>query len=669
MLMLGMMTLMPSFCYADRHVDSLVMNRIWNYRRNYTQSVSGEEQNVYLRYTFDVARRNPTLFLVPTMYVIAEGDRQFISESYCKLRFRDFGDYDLQRQVVSGTIPRQNTAMPPILEMFTPDLYAMTLYPGRLLSPFHQANRNYYNYQLVPADGDIAMMHFTPRYKNTQLINGYAVVNTRTGRLQSVKFDGEYDMIKFNMNVLMNLHETHTPLPERCTIDARFKFLGNRINANLAAVFNCPTSLPDSVNKLKDRALMEELRPIPLTAADERIYKADDDREQRRAEQRALEEKERTDSVHDSSNWLKEVVWDYIGYNLIKTHRAKTGGFSMKMSPLLSPVQLGFRPGRGLSYKLKLGLQYNWNAHRYLSLNTRFGYNFKLNQIFYTIPLRMTYNPKRNGYAEIVWGNGNHISNGILSDDFEAVMGDSIGMPDFKDQYIQAINNIVAFDWLEIKGGVVFHRRTSLDKKLMSQAGMPTEFRSFAPTLTLQLAPWHNGPVLTANYERGLKSVFESNLDYERWEFDASYIDYRESMHIINLRGGFGFYTKRNSNYFVDYENFRDNNLPNGWEDDWTGQFQLLRSAWYNASRYYARIHASYEMPMMIGHRLPIFGRAIEKERVYFSALSIQHTRPYFELGYGFTNRYFSTAFFTSFLGIQPQRFGCEFTVDIFRKW
>ena len=72
-LMLDVMIFMPSICFANRTADSLLINRIWDYSRNYSEPVNGVEQNVYLRYTFGSQRRNPTLYLVPTMYTIAKG--------------------------------------------------------------------------------------------------------------------------------------------------------------------------------------------------------------------------------------------------------------------------------------------------------------------------------------------------------------------------------------------------------------------------------------------------------------------------------------------------------------------------------------------------------------------------------------------------------------------
>ena len=38
----------------------------------------------------------------------------------------------------------------------------------------------------------------------------------------------------------------------------------------------------------------------------------------------------------------------------------------------------------------------------------------------------MTYNPKRNGYAEIIWGNGNRISNSSVMNEINKVHQDTI---------------------------------------------------------------------------------------------------------------------------------------------------------------------------------------------------------------------------------------------------
>lgn len=665
-LLLYMMTFMPSFCYTPDTDSTQILNRIWDYQRNYSQPVSGLEQNVYLRYGFGTVRRNVLLFLVPTMYVIAKGDRNYIGESYSKIKFQEIGKYDRWRQVKCSTIPRNRTAMPAMLQSITPNFYDVTIYPDFLLSPFHRSNQRFYRYTIHIAEGRLAIIHFKPKTVNTQLINGQAVVDKMTGRLQSVQFEGEFDMIAFKVSALMNIKDVHTPLPERCSTEATFRFLGNCVKAHCTAVYNCPTTLPDSIHEVVDRKWMERLRPVPLSAEDQRIYDEQDE-EDRLAEAKAAQDTTTTEKK--SFKWIKEVFWDIIGDNLINGNNTSTGPVSMRFSPLLNPLYFGYSPSRGLSYRLRLGIAYNWNEHRYLTLDPQLGYNFKLKQFFYTIPLRMNYNPKRNGYAEILFANGNRTSNAALEDDFYKVMGHDQDMPEYKDQYLQVINNVVAYDWLEIKTGLVYHRRRSLDPILMEKAGMDTKYNSFAPLLSVRLTPWYKGPTLTANYERGINNILQSNLRYERWEFDAVYMRAMKSLSNLSLRGGIGFYSHRNTDYFVDFSNFRDNNLPSGWEDDWSGQFQLLNAKWYNASNYYVRGHITYESPLLALSHLPWIGRYFERERLYFSALSIEHTRPYFELGYGFTNRFFSAGLFTNFLGGKMHKVEAKITVELFRRW
>ena len=195
------------------------------------------------------------------------------------------------------------------------------------------------------------------------------------------------------------------------------------------------------------------------------------------------------------------------------------------------------------------------------------------------------------------------------------------------------------------------------------------DYAGTQPRLSLYITPWDNGPLFNIDYERGIKGVWDSNIGYERWEFDGVWKIPLRSLSLLNLRVGGGFYTRKETSYFVDFANFRDDNVPGGWEDDWTGQFQLLRSSWYNASDFYIRSNLSFESPMLFATWLPLVGRAIESERLYLSGLILDDTRPYFEVGYGLSNRYFSGGIFASFLSSEFQEIGAKITFELFRKW
>lgn len=653
------MTLMSSICYAsNRTVDSILINRMWNYYEHSEKIVDGEK-SVYIKCHIGTKRRNALLWVIPTMYSIAKGDRDYIGEAYTKLRHHGASSFDIKRQVFCSTVPHQRDVMPAIYEFITPNLYAVQLYPDGVLSPFHRTNRFFYKYRVTNI-GSYATIKFRPRSSNTRLIKGEAIVDIASGRILSLEFQGEYDMISFDVKSLMDQRNPFSPLPDQCTTDATFKFLGNNIKAHVSSYFNCPVTLPDSLNDIEDLTLMEKLRPVPLDEEERRIVED--------FHKETIEEEE-TDTIQKRSTRLKDAAWDFVGDNLMSSKETQIENVSLNVSPLLNPLYMGYSSSSGISYKLDFGLRYAWNTHRYLTLNPKFGYSFKKKLFYYDVPLRMTYNPKRNGYVEFTWANGDHTSNAALSDAFQKVMGDTVPMPEFKNEYLQLVNHIAAFDWLEFTTGIVYHRRWSIDPDKMDEAGLPNRYHSFAPTLSVHLRPWQKGPTLTANYERSISNTFHSNMNYERWEFDAVYKHQNKSVRILNMRAGAGFYTHRSTDFFVDYSNFHDNNLATGWEDDWSGQFQLVDSRWYNESNYYVRGHVSYDSPLLMLSWVPLVGRIVETERIYLSALSIEHTRPYFEVGYGFQNRYFSTGIFASFLNTSFQSFGCKFTIELFRRW
>lgn len=653
---------MSSICYAsNRQSDSLLINRMWDFYEH-PEKIADGERNVYVKCYTGIKRRNVLLWVIPTMYSIARGDREFLGEAYTKLKHHGTSNFDIHRQVFCSTVPHQRDVMPSIFEYITPNLYGIQLYPEKILSPFHRTNRYFYKYHVTEENGHTTV-HFRPRSSNTQLIKGKAIVDKTTGRVLSLEFHGEFDMLSFNVNTKMDQRNPFSPVPDLSKTETTFKFLGNNITTRVTSSFNCPITLPDSINDVEDYDLMEKLRPMPLDQEEARTLEA------KQVQETKEKEEEKADTVQKSSHRLRDAAWDFVGDNLMSSKETGTETIQLSVSPLLNPLYMGYSSSSGISYKINFGLRYAWNQHRYLTLDPKFGYSFKKKLFYYDIPLRMTYNPKRNGFVELKWANGDRTSHAALSDAFHEAMGDSVDMPEFKNEYVQLINHIAAFNWLEFTAGIVYHRRWSTDPDLMNEAGLTSRYHSFAPTISVHLRPWQKGPTLTANYEHSIKDIFHSNMSYERWEFDAVYKHRNKSVRILNLRAGAGFYTQRSTEYFVDYTNFHDNNLATGWEDDWSGQFQLVDSRWYNESDYYVRGHVSYDSPLLMLSWVPLVGHFIETERIYLSALSIQHTRPYFEVGYGFQNRYLSTAVFASFLNLEYQSIGFKFTFELFRRW
>ena len=645
--------------------DTLILGRIYEYQQAHNAAINGIQDNVYAKFRFNVERRNATLWLIPTMDVLCKDPREYIRESYNKVTFNSAHDFDINSQVLSGTVKKNRKALPTLIDFATPNIYDVALYEGHMLSPFNKVNRRYYTYTQKLQTDSTTRLDFRPKHYNTQLLNGYAIVETGTGRIIRTLLNGEYDMLSFRTEVTQGEEGVRSIMPSKCTTAASFRFMGNRISALFDAAYDCPLTLPDSIAHTTSRELMDSIRPIPLSETDKRIYQEYDKTHQPDSVQ--------SDTVPQKKTF-RQFLWQ-TGDNLVTPIAAEAGRFDFYLTPIINPLYLRYSGSKGISYKMRLYTTVSFNQYRYLTFEPTLGYNFKLNQFFFDLPLRMTYNPKRNGYAEIIYGNDNHISNSTVADLINHEHGDTLDFDNtdidmFKDNYLRVFNNIMLFDWFDIETGLVIHKRTAVNREIMRQYGMPEVYRSFAPMIGLKFLPWlDKGPLISLDWERGIKGVNGSNISYERWELDASWKHRIPGLRVLNLRAGGGFYTDRSDNYFLDYANFRDNNLPEGWDDDWSGDFQLLDSRLYNESDYYIRANVSYETPMLFATWTPYLGKYIEKERLYISAVNVEHTRPYFEIGYGFTNRYISVGIFASFHNVSFQSFGIACDFELFKRW
>lgn len=157
-----------------------------------------------------------------------------------------------------------------------------------------------------------------------------------------------------------------------------------------------------------------------------------------------------------------------------------------------------------------------------------------------------------------------------------------------------------------------------------------------------------------------------AQADYERIEFDAKYYLPLYALRALYFRAGGGFYTRRSNNCFLDYDYFRNSYMPEGWEDEMSGQFQLLDSRWYNESRHYARLSAAYESPMLLFSRLKFLTKIVQKERVYLNLLHVNKLGYYGEWGYGLSTPILDAAVFVAVAGHKQAGIGGKVAFRLF---
>jgi hypothetical protein len=651
---------------------SAILSRMFAFQEKYNPEVKGHSMQVYTKYYYQTYKRNVGLWLIPSMYTIAKGERKFISEQYDKYTITGNNEYETRRQVYYTTIPHNRSTMSVLDNFSLPNLYSPTLYGKHILSPICKENRFFYKYKVTMRGSGQARIDFRPRAgNNIQLVSGTAIVVTATGRILDIVIKGEHDMVNFSTTFRQGSNGKSESIPTKpmyCKTDIDFKFLGNHIASSFTSVFNCPTLLPDTVDVTGDRAMIEKLRPIKLSKEEKAIYAQYD------SLQTARNDTTRQDSTSKTSmlQSLKE-FGDGVGSQLLSSHSATNERYHIKLSPIIEPQYISYSHSRGLSYKMKFTAEYYFNNNAGLYFTPTLGYNFKIKKFYSYMPLRYIYNKEKNNYLELSMDIGNRTGNSSVLDELKDEMGElpeleEIHLDDFDDYNYKLFNNTQLTHWLRMELGLVYHRRVAVEREMMRFYNKPDVYRSLAPSVGVHIMPWKNGPMLSVNYERTLHPK-NFDINYERWESSASIIIHLPSTKLLNLQVGGGLYTKRASNYFMDFSNFCVDNLPGGWDDDWSGDFQLLDSRIYNMSHYYVSSNISYDSPLLMTSFIPIVGKYVERERFYWSGLLIEYNRPYHEMGYGFTTPFFSFGLFAAFHNLDFLRFGTKFTFELFHRW
>lgn len=650
--------------------DSLMLERMFRYAASVdTSDASGTRSINYTRFGLNIERKNITLLAVPTMYAVANGGkRSYIDESYGVMEYNSTRDLRTRTLARQTTIPHRRKAMENVTKYLTPKLYQETIIDEYIISPFNKENRRFYKYATTFLLDGTARIEFIPRRKNTQLVSGTALLDYATGRIIDCNIQGEYDMIDFNLSLTMGDEGFRSLLPRHGKLDTEFSFLGNRITCRHVSYYNLPENENFNTGNSTSWNQLAAVRPDTLTSKEQAVI------------DEFINEKESKDSTARKKKTRSAILWDIIGdhaVNRIRSHFGDNDRGYVRINPILNPLYLGYSHRKGITYKFDIRASYMFTPQSEISARLKAGYSFKQKQFYLDIPITWYFNKARNGYVMADIGNGNRISNSMVvrhmfeqfPDSAEAWQNSNIG--EFTDNYQKIAASIDINNYISIKTGISQHIRNAVDKHTYKDLGQQYTYRSCAPMLELKLRPWSwRGPVLTCDYERSFRGLMKSNTEYERWELNGEYTYQQNKLQALHMKLGGGFYTSRGKNeYFLDYENFRENNVPGGWNDDWSGEFELLRSEIYNNSDYYIRANVTYESPLLLFSWIPFVGKFIEMERIHISTLDVKGIHPYIESGYGFTTRLFS---FGAFIATSQWKFhsaGVKWGFELFRHW
>lgn len=700
--------------------DSILRN-IFQFSPFYSKIVDEYKADLYLKGRVKVHKSNKLVKYIPSMFRLEKGVNDYIIESMSEMHYTAPDIYNRKIKAMSSTFPRTKGELTDLTDFLNMNIYSSSIMTDKLLSPLDKKSSRHYTYILDSIadvdDRQIYKIRVVPKFKSTQLVNGYLWVNDEVWTIREVYFEGKFDVIKFKLHTFMGEDGDEEFLPVQLNLNIDFNFMGNHLEMNAAAwmKYNMITFYKggrrrksqkkhshdltefyeltcDSSQMITDKGKFAEIRPIPLEGDEYELYL-----------NQAFRESE--------SSWLVNVpkketkkksteFWGQMGDMLISSYSVNLAGIgSVRCSPLINPVMLDYSHSRGISYRQRFKYNRLFSNGQLLRVVPQIGYNFTKNDLYVKGMLDFLYWPEKMGGIEMDAGNGNRIYSSVVLDQLKALPDSSMNFSDmnldyFKDVYMNIFHRIEPVNGLLVKIGASMHWRSLSDYSrlhlvdFIEQAGggmlqdldLRSSYNSFAPRIRIEWTPslyyYMNGrrkmnigssmPTFILDYERGLKNVFGSNDEHERLEFDVRQKIKLNQIRTLSYRAGFGLYTKMDNIYFVDYVNFKRSNIPEGWNDEIGGTFQLLDRQWFNSSRQYWRGNVTYESPFILLRPLNRWLGMIQHERLYGGVLFMPHLNPYTELGYGIGTHVFDAGAFVSFIKGKFDTVGFKFTFELF---
>lgn len=698
-------------------VSDTIMKSIFQFSSLYSKVIDEYKADMYLKGRVKVHKSNRLIRYIPSMFRLEKGVDDYIIESFSEMHYTAPDIYNRKVKAVSSTFPRNRGQLTDLTDFLNMNVYSSSMMSDKLLSPLDRESSRYYNYLLDtimgPADKLVYKIQIVPKYKGTQLVKGYILVSDQIWSIREIYMEGQFDMVEFKMRRVMGEAGDEEFLPVHFDLNLTFKFMGNYLEmTNCGQMKYKHISLYsggarrkstkkhshdltefysltfDSTQVVTDKEKFAQLRPYPLLADEDSLYRSYALRKDTMEHRKELEKNKAKSSE----------FWGQVGDMLIGSYNVNLAGLgSVRCSPLINPVMLSYSHSRGISYKQRFKYNKLFNDGKLLKITPQIGYNFTRKELYVKADAGFQYWPQKLGSFEVGVGNGNRIFSSVVLDQLKEQPDstfnfNNVELDYFKDVYLNLFHTLEPVNGLLIKTGISMHWRylgVDLSPKvqgtlsygdILERKGISSRYNSFAPRLRIEWTPgmyyYMNGnrkmnigssmPTFILDYEKGLKGVLGSTDGHERFEFDVQQIMKLSRLRSLAYRVGGGLFTRMDNMYFVDFVNFSRSNIPEDWNDEIGGTFQLLDRRWYNSSRQYWRGNLTYESPFILLRPLNRLLGKIQHERLYGGILFMPHLNPYIEVGYGIGTHIFDVGAFVSSINGEFDTVGFKFTFELF---
>ncbi|MCX6230186.1 MAG: DUF5686 and carboxypeptidase regulatory-like domain-containing protein [Bacteroidetes bacterium] len=446
----------------------------------------------------------------------------------------------------------------------------------------------------------------------------------------------------------------------------------------------------DSTAYRKTTQYWDSIRPIPLTAAENKpSFEVKND---------SIEALRKSDSAV-SSIFGKTIGGLIFG----KTFRINKKWEINYPSPLTS---LNFNTVEGFNLDIPLEFKYRNRHDNYsVSFGPEFRYGFSNKAFSASGNFRYSFNKNfRWSYIKLKFGRDIvqlNENNPIIPffNTITTLMGRKNYMKIYQSDKVEITAKTYINNHIRLKGGFSWSERTALfnetnfswikskDKPYTSNAPYNVEdtstvfavHQAFLVNMRMEYRPvvkYHkfNGvkypslslfPLLALEYNGGIKSVFGSDVDYQRIEASLQHEleGYRRTLN-FKVFAGSTFVDNKLS--FVDYKHFNGSKIAVDFADP-MNTYRLLDYYTYSTKGPYFGLYSSLSMKKFLLSQwfwLNIMG---VRECISFNYLKTRYSPYYYEIGYGLENifRFIKIEAFTSFEKNKYKEFGIKLGISI----
>ena len=540
-------------------VSDSILQCIFQFSPFYSRIIDEYKADLYIKGKVKVHKRNHLIRYVPSMFRFEKHINDYLMESLSELHYTAPDIYDRKIKAVSTTFPRNRGQITDVMDYLNMNIYSSSLMSDKLLSPLDKKSSRYYHYLLDsiagPPDCQRYKILIIPKFRGTQLVSGYMWVSDQIWTIRELYIEGVYDVIRFKVRVKMGEEGDVEFLPVQFDLNLVFKFIGNHLEMDMGAwlkyneikfyegaarrksqkkhhhdLTESYKLTCDSEQLITDKEKFNELRPIPLSALEDSLYRS-----------YALRQDTLLRVPKKKKNEHLE-FWGELGDMLISSYNVNLSSMgSVHCSPLINPVLLDYSHSRGFSYKQKFKYSRLFHDGRILRISPQIGYNFTHKELYVKADADWQYWPEKQASFEVSVGNGNRIYSSVVLDQLKQLPDstfnfDQLELDYFKDVYLNLFHNIEIVNGLFIKAGVSVHWRYLInnskvilekplpDKDWAALRGIRSEYNSFAPRIRIEWTPgmyyYMNGrrkmnvgssmPTFMLDYERGIKGVSKS---------------------------------------------------------------------------------------------------------------------------------------------------------------